>query len=101
MNNNVTDVEANNLPLGFALEQNYPNPFNPNTVISYKLASASFVELTVFDMLGCEVATLISKQQLAGKYMVNFNAEELPSGTYIYSLRAGEFVSAKKLVLMK
>lgn len=80
---------------------NYPNPFNPSTTISYSLAEASHVELKVFDMLGREIRTLVSRLQAAGEYKVQFNASDLPSGIYIYTLKAGEFKASRKLILLK
>ncbi|MCU7497419.1 MAG: T9SS type A sorting domain-containing protein [Ignavibacteria bacterium] len=99
----VTGVEgrSNNLGFSYALGQNYPNPFNPSTTISYTISKGSFVELKIYDMLGREVTTLVNKEQNAGEYKVNFNASGLPSGVYIYSIRAGEFRDSKKLALMK
>ncbi|MCU7512101.1 MAG: T9SS type A sorting domain-containing protein [Ignavibacteria bacterium] len=85
----------------FALLQNYPNPFNPATMISYSIPRQSFVNLKVFDMLGREVASLVSKEQSEGEYKVQFNASNLPSGMYIYTIQAGEFRASKKLMLVK
>ncbi|MCU7504597.1 MAG: T9SS type A sorting domain-containing protein [Ignavibacteria bacterium] len=85
----------------FALMQNYPNPFNPVTNISYLLAKRSFVTMKVFDILGREVTTLVNKEQPAGEHSVQFDASSLPSGIYIYSIKAGEFRESKKLVLLK
>ncbi|MBK6772239.1 MAG: T9SS type A sorting domain-containing protein [Ignavibacteria bacterium] len=70
----------------FSLLQNYPNPFNPVTVISYNIAVAGFVELKIYDVLGNEVKTLVKEKQNAGSYSVDFNAGDLPSGVYFYSL---------------
>ncbi|HEX2868048.1 MAG TPA: T9SS type A sorting domain-containing protein [Ignavibacteriales bacterium] len=85
----------------FALQQNYPNPFNPSTTISYSIPAASFVELKVFDMLGREVASLVNKEQTAGKYNVQFEASLLPSGIYIYSIQAGKFRDSRKMIIIK
>ncbi|MFN3560988.1 MAG: VPS10 domain-containing protein [Chloroherpetonaceae bacterium] len=90
-----------NQPKAFALEQNYPNPFNPSTVIRYQIPTASDVKLSVYDMLGREVATLVNQWQAAGQYSVVFNAQSLSSGTYFYRLTAGEFTSIKKMMLVK
>jgi hypothetical protein len=85
--------------------QNFPNPFNPSTKIQYSLENAAQVSLKVYNVLGSEVATLVNDRQEAGSYTVSFNADKatlgLPSGVYIYRLKAGSFVSTKKLVLMK
>ncbi|MCS7012919.1 MAG: T9SS type A sorting domain-containing protein [Chloroherpetonaceae bacterium] len=94
------DISAG-VPRDFALWQNYPNPFNPSTVIVYELPAVSDVVLKVYDMLGREVATLISQRQTAGRYRVTFNAQNLASGIYLYRLQAGRFVETKKMILLK
>lgn len=86
---------------GFMLSQNYPNPFNPATTISYMIPKESFVELKVFDMLGREAATLVNKEQSAGQYTVHFDGSSLPSGIYIYTIRAGSYTGSKKLMILK
>lgn len=91
------DIIANN----FTLEQNYPNPFNPSTTINYTLAERSAVSLKVYDVLGNEVANLVNATQEAGKHNVEFNASNLSSGLYIYTLNAGNFISSKKMMLLK
>jgi len=88
-------------PKEYTLSQNYPNPFNPGTAISYQLSENSFVTLKVFDMAGNEVAVLINEMQNIGTYNIPFDASKLSSGVYFYQLRAGEFVSRKKMILMK
>lgn len=85
----------------YQLTQNYPNPFNPVTTISYSIPKESFVEMRIFDMLGREVSTLVSKEQRAGEYKVQFDASSLPSGVYIYTLQSGQFRNSKKLLLLK
>jgi Secretion system C-terminal sorting domain len=85
----------------FALSQNYPNPFNPSTKINYTLSEKSNVSLKVYDMLGREVANLINATQEAGNHSVNFNASKLASGMYVYTLRSGNNVMSKKLMLLK
>ncbi len=96
----VIEVEAGLLRT-FELGQNYPNPFNPSTVISYQLPVASEVSLKVYDVLGREVATLVSGRQEAGRYSVPFNAASLSSGVYFYRLQSGSFVETKKMMLVK
>ncbi|NWF51080.1 MAG: M28 family peptidase [Ignavibacteriaceae bacterium] len=85
----------------FELSQNYPNPFNPSTTIAFVIANTEFVELMVYDVLGNEVARLVNEQKEAGRYEVVFDASKLASGMYVYTLKAGDFVSTKKLLLMK
>jgi len=98
----ATDVKDNaNAVKGFALGQNYPNPFNPSTVIRYQVSASGNVELKVFDVLGKEVATLVNEIQSAGTYSRTFNAANLPSGLYIYTLKAGSNVQTKKMLLLK
>ncbi|MAL17869.1 MAG: hypothetical protein CL670_12355 [Balneola sp.] len=89
------------LPSGFSLEQNYPNPFNPTTNISFTIPNADYVQLKVFDMVGREVATLIDSRISAGQKTVQFNASNLSSGTYLYRIQTSEFISTRKLVLIK
>jgi hypothetical protein len=97
---NMIEVDAG-VPTQFALEQNYPNPFNPTTMIRYELPVASTVSLKVYDVLGREVATLVNERQEAGAYSVAFNANALSSGIYFYRLQAGNFISTKKMMLVK
>lgn len=85
----------------FELEQNYPNPFNPSTTIAYQIPSDSKVSLKVYDVLGKEVASLVDEYKSMGRYEVVFNAENLSNGMYIYQLKAGDYVSSKKLLLVK
>jgi hypothetical protein len=89
------------VPLSFTLMQNYPNPFNPATKIAYSLPRQLKATLKVFNVLGQEVATLVNEVQTAGQHTVNFNANGLASGVYIYRLQAGEFTSSYKMLLMK
>jgi hypothetical protein len=85
----------------YTLNQNYPNPFNPSTLISYQLPASVFVVLKVFDVLGCEVATLVNERQNAGEHYIQFNASNLSSGVYFYRLKAGDHHDTKKLLLLK
>jgi hypothetical protein len=89
------------MPREYALEQNFPNPFNPKTTISYALKDAGFVTLKVYNLMGQEVTTLVSQQLDAGHYTATFTATNLPSGVYVYRLEVNDFVSTKKMVLMK
>jgi hypothetical protein len=87
--------------LSYSLEQNYPNPFNPSTKISYSLVEEVEVNLKVYDVMGREVAQLVSEKQPAGYYTHNFDASALSSGIYFYKLTAGDFISVKKMTLLK
>ena len=91
------------MPSSFKLAQNYPNPFNPSTVINYQLPVSGHVSLKVYDMLGREVATLVDEFQQAGNHNSQFSISnsQLSSGIYFYTIRAGNFVETKKMVLMK
>jgi hypothetical protein len=97
----VTGVEDELQPLTYSLEQNYPNPFNPSTKIKYSVPQSSQVQIKIFDVLGNEIETLVNEEKRAGTYEINWNAINLPSGVYFYQLRAGEFVSTKKMILLK
>ncbi|HLG31476.1 MAG TPA: Omp28-related outer membrane protein [Ignavibacteriaceae bacterium] len=85
----------------FSLDQNYPNPFNPSTTINYSLEKDVHVSLKVYDIMGSEVAELINKEQSAGVHQVLFDASAVASGMYFYKLSAGDFVSVKKMTLLK
>ena len=89
------------IPEIFALEQNYPNPFNPSTRIQYSVPERSEVSLTVYDIMGVEVASLVDEVKEAGNYETGFDASGLPSGMYLYKLRAGNVVLSKKMLLVK
>jgi hypothetical protein len=92
------DMDA---PNGFTLSQNYPNPFNPSTMISYNLIESGMTRLTVFDMLGREVAVLVDQNQSAGTYQVSFDASGLPTGMYLYRLQSGTRSLTGKMLLVK
>lgn len=94
-------VGLNEKITSYELSQNYPNPFNPSTNISYQIPNAGLVQLKVYDLLGKEVAVLVNEFKPEGKYSVNFNASNLSSGLYIYSLRVNDFVQNHKLTLLK
>ncbi len=100
------DDNASNLPETFSLAQNYPNPFNPETQISYQLTEGGTVSLIICDILGREIKTLVNEDQPYGKYSVSWNGTDnfgnkVPSGIYVYTLRTGNSVNSKKMVLMK
>ncbi len=85
----------------FLLSQNYPNPFNPNTTIEFTLQKKENVKIEIFNMLGQKVETLLNKQMPSGSQTVEFNAQNLPSGVYLYRIEAGRFQEVKKMVLLR
>ncbi len=85
----------------YKLEQNYPNPFNPSTKISYRIPETGLVSLKVYDVLGKEIASLVNEEKDAGIYDVNFNAANLPSGIYFYTIKTSKFTDTKKMILLK
>jgi len=98
----VTDVEAEEqLPKEFQLYQNYPNPFNPTTKIEFDLPKQSKVTLKIFNLLGQEIADLMNKNLAAGKYSVDFNASNLPSGIYFYKLTTEQNIYTRKMLLIR
>jgi|WetSurMetagenome_2_1015567.scaffolds.fasta_scaffold59404_2 hypothetical protein len=102
----LVSVEKNYANINsFSLSQNYPNPFNPSTVMSYQLPVSSNVTLTVYDVLGNEIATLVNEEKPAGKYEVEFSPESSikhpVSGIYFYQLKTGSFVQTKKMLMIK
>lgn len=97
--NNIKDKKL--APMVYALEQNYPNPFNPETVINYQIPTAGKVSLKVYDVLGKEVASLVDEVKQSGTYKVKFKSSNLASGIYIYTIRSNDFVSSKKMMLLK
>ncbi|NUM69900.1 MAG: T9SS type A sorting domain-containing protein [Ignavibacteriaceae bacterium] len=102
INPNPSSVkEEPGVATNYALSQNYPNPFNPTTSIKFAIPSAGFTTLKVYDMLGSEVATLVSENMNPGNYEFNFDASKLASGTYIYELRSNNIRLVNKMVLMK
>ena len=97
----TTDVAQTQLPKEFSLGQNYPNPFNPTTIINYGLPVASNVSLEVFNTLGQRVAQLVDGREEAGYYVATLDASRLSSGLYFYTIKAGEFIASRKLMLLK
>lgn len=102
-----TEVDKKVIPEDFRLQQNYPNPFNPTTTISFTIPNIKTThnlvstKLKVYDVLGCEIATLVNEEKYPGNYQVIFNANGLESGVYFYQLIAGNFVSTKKMIVLK
>jgi hypothetical protein len=89
------------VPAEFVLSQNYPNPFNPSTRINYFVPQESFVSVKVYDFLGREVMTLVNETKATGSYEIVFDASNMPSGTYFYTMIAGNFSATKKMILIK
>jgi len=85
----------------FELKQNYPNPFNPSTKINFVIPQESFVSIKVFDVIGNEITTLINEVKKSGSYEVEFVADKLPSGVYVYQLRADNFIQTRKMILLR
>jgi hypothetical protein len=99
----VTDVSGcpKQIPTSVQLFPNYPNPFNPSTNISFYLPSKSFTLLKIYDLLGKELATIVSEELQAGNHSRQWNALGLPNGIYFYRLKVGSFVETRKLILLK
>lgn len=97
----LSDEQETSIPGIIMLDQNYPNPFNPQTVITFQLPQAKKIKLTVFDMLGRQVAVLADDQYPAGQHHVSFDARTLASGVYIYRLESDEIVLSKRMTLIK
>lgn len=97
----ATSVQSPELPMQFGLEPNYPNPFNPETAVGYQLSEASDVRLTVYDLLGREVAVLVNETLPAGAYKATWDASKFPSGVYLCRIQAGGFTAVRKMVLVK
>lgn len=97
----LTDVNDNLNPNSFSLDQNFPNPFNPSTKITFSLAKAGNVSLKVFDVLGREVATLVSGSLTEGQHTYSFDASNLSSGLYVYRLESAGLSATRKMMLMK
>ncbi len=98
---NALNEESFKIVKTYRLDQNYPNPFNPSTVISYQIPSAGEIELTVFDVLGKRVKTLVKGFQSAGVHKVTFDAAGFSNGIYFYKLISGDYVQVRKMILMK
>jgi len=104
----VSVHEVSEQPNNYFLSQNYPNPFNPNTVIQYQIPKISFVTITVYDLLGREVAILVNEEKPSGNYKIEFDASGLSSGVYYYQIKAtpsggqaGNFIQTKKMILLR
>ena len=102
----ILSVDKNITPKQFILHQNYPNPFNPLTTLRYDLPEDAFVNITIYDMMGRQVKTLINDQQTAGYRSLQWNATNdagspISAGMYLYMIQAGEFRQTRKMVLLK
>ncbi len=100
-NGGTVAVEGEPVPEGFALEQNFPNPFNPSTTVRFTVGEPGLVSLTVCDMLGRQVASIVNRELQAGCYTMQFHAGQLPSGTYLLRLQVGASVAMRAMSLMK
>jgi hypothetical protein len=98
----VTSISVDKItPNGFILEQNYPNPFNPSTKIGFNLPSSEFVTLKIYNALGREVATVLNENFEGGYHEITFDASELNSGVYFYSITINKFTNTRKMILLK
>ena len=95
------EKNKNSVPVSYKLEQNYPNPFNPSTTIRYSIPKAGDVEITVHDVLGKEIILLENGYKQPGSFSVDFNATDLSSGMYFYTIKSGNFTETKKMTLIK
>ena len=103
---NLDISNGNNMPISYKIHQNHPNPFNPVTTIRYDLPEDGLVNITIYDMMGRQISTLVSGQQTAGYNIVQWNAtntfgEAVSAGLYLYTIHAGDFTQTKKMVLLK
>ncbi len=101
-----TEQEVTGKPATYALQENYPNPFNPVTTLAYQLPEESQVTITIYDMLGREVTTLVNDRKSAGRYRVQWNAtnaegRSVSSGVYFYRIRTENYEAMKKMVYLK
>ncbi|MFL2989833.1 MAG: T9SS type A sorting domain-containing protein, partial [Candidatus Neomarinimicrobiota bacterium] len=106
INENILNIFNSNLPENFSLKQNYPNPFNPITTLRYDLPEDGLVNITIYDMMGRIVKTLVNGSQTAGYKSIQWNAtndknEPVSAGLYLYTIQTGEFRQTKKMVLLK
>ena len=98
----TTDLEfENNTPQTFHLYQNFPNPFNPSTSIRFSVPQRTHIQLKVFDIIGCEIVTLVNEELEAGNYDITFSAGGISTGVYIYQLKAGTYLESKKMMLIR
>jgi len=100
-NTSIEELKSDIIPKTLKLHQNYPNPFNPETAFNYELPYNSFVTFKIYDVLGQQVITLVDEKQPAGKYHLQWNASDFPSGIYFYNLDADGFTEMKKMLLIR
>jgi hypothetical protein len=102
-NGGVTHTSNKNeyIPSNYKLHQNYPNPFNPVTKIKYEIPTSTFVKLLVYDITGKYIETLVNKDQKAGTYEVEWNAENYTSGAYFYKLETNNYSESKRMLVIK
>ncbi len=98
---NLVIEPENSLEFDYELSQNYPNPFNPITKIEYSIIEPSFVTIKIYDISGREVSILVSELKKLGKHFVNFDGSNLSSGIYYYKMIAGDFITIRKMLLIK
>ncbi|MEA1987003.1 MAG: choice-of-anchor J domain-containing protein, partial [Candidatus Marinimicrobia bacterium] len=94
-------INENTIPNDFTLKQNYPNPFNPQTTIEYSIPQNSFVKISVYNLRGEKIKTVVNENKIAGNYSVIFDGSNFASGIYFYRIEAGNYSNTKKLILMK
>jgi len=102
-NESVVNVDEETwiLPVSFRLEQNFPNPFNPSTTLNYSVPKSVPVKIEIFDITGSKIAVLVDEVKNPGNYQVVFDAHNNASGVYFYRMSAGEFISVKKMSILK
>lgn len=99
--NVISSVEDDPLPLRFRLEQNYPNPFNPSTTIKFAVPERNLVQIRLYTIIGEEVLLLVNEEKDQGWYEIKLNMNSFSSGVYIYRMNAGNYVSTRKMILIK
>jgi hypothetical protein len=95
------NLNINEIIMDYGLAQNFPNPFNPSTTIEYQIPVDGYVSLKMYDILGKEIKTLVNDYKTVGKYQINLDADDMSSGVYIYKIQVNDFVSTKKMMLVK
>ncbi len=101
INSSLGHIDSDGLAVGYKLDQNCPNPFNPITTIQYELPQRSDVQVTIYDLLGRDVTTLVSETQDAGYKSIQWDATNVSSGMYFYQIKAGEYIVTRKMLLLK